>query len=78
MARHETKTVYHTCDMCGVKCDPLPYFGVGLRYHMDLVSTVQFKVWADIPYGTDKGDVCLDCVAEAKRKWLERCARKVD
>ena len=70
MEKTEKRTTY-TCDICGKDCQHLREISMPVRYYMDLATTIKVRIVADIPYGTDRGDVCQECAKAMLKKWLE-------
>jgi hypothetical protein len=74
MARHETSSVWHTCDVCGAKCEPVEKVEIVRGWGQDgnAVTIVVLRPTVYISYGTTRGEVCKACLHAALREWLER------
>lgn len=69
--RHEEVIVTYTCDLCKKECEPvrnvsIPHSYIGAH---DVVS-VEIRVSAIVPYVTECGDVCRDCLMKALSRFM--------
>ena len=77
MATHEERNIWHTCDVCGEKCEPVKKVEIVRGWGQDgnAVTVVVLHPKVYISYGTTRGDVCKACLHAALREWLNAKGR---
>ena len=75
MSKHVETITKHTCDICNKECEPITKIEIPMRYYQEFNGNVIFNVSYYLPYGTNNGDVCMDCFKEAITKLYDKYVR---